>query len=127
MKVRTALSRPCPAGQTDNGQSFFENPDKIRTADRIETGKIRTDRHRTGFFTKFRTKSGQRTESRQTESGQTDIGQPIFLKSRQQAETGHDFPEKPEKTRQGQDTDSAVRRRLLQIRVQFKTSFLRKN
>ena len=23
VKVRTALSRPCPAGQTDNGQFFF--------------------------------------------------------------------------------------------------------
>ena len=54
-KVQTARSCPCPAGQTDNGQIFFENPDKIRTAERIETGKIRTDRHRTAFFTKFRT------------------------------------------------------------------------
>ena len=38
MKVRTALSRPCPAGQTDNGELFFNNPDRIRTANRIETG-----------------------------------------------------------------------------------------
>ena len=73
VKVRTALSRPCPAGQTDNGQLFY-NPDRIRTADRIETGKIRTDRHRTWFFTKFQTesgqtpdrKSGQNPDSRQT-------------------------------------------------------------
>ena len=71
MKVRTALSRPCPAGQTENGQ----------------------------FFSKIRTESGQMTESRQTES-------------RQQTDTGYDFPENPEKTRQGQDTGNAVRRRL---------------
>ena len=38
VKVRTALSCPCPAGQTDSGQFFS----KIRTADRIETGEIRT-------------------------------------------------------------------------------------
>ena len=31
-------------------------------------------------------------------------------------DTGHDFPENPDKTRQGQDTDSAVRRRLVIIR-----------
>ena len=35
-KVRTALSCPCPAGQTDNGQTdtahdFPENPDKKET------------------------------------------------------------------------------------------------
>ena len=74
-KVRTALSCPCPAGQTDNGQSFSQksgqnpdtgqnrdrqspdrqtpeslfskNPDRILTPDRIETDRIRTDRHRT--------------------------------------------------------------------------------
>ena len=48
-KVRTALSRPCPAGQTDKGQRFLEIPDRIRTADRMETDRIRTDRHRTRF------------------------------------------------------------------------------
>ena len=35
VKVRTALSHPCPAGQTDNGQLLFYNPDRIRKADRI--------------------------------------------------------------------------------------------
>ena len=53
------------------------------------------------FFLKIRTEPGQLTERRQTESGQTN--------------TGHDFPENPDKTRQGQDTDGAVRRRLKQI------------
>ena len=35
------------AGQIDNGQLFIKNPDRIRTADRIETDRIWTDRHRT--------------------------------------------------------------------------------
>ena len=47
VKVRTALSFPCPAGQTDNGQSFF---------------------------LKIRTEFWHPTESEQTESGQTDAG-----------------------------------------------------
>ena len=46
VKFRTAVSRPCLVGQTDNEQ----------------------------FFSKIRTESGQRTESRQKKSGQTDIG-----------------------------------------------------
>ena len=50
-KIRTALSCPCPAGQTDSGQSFFRE---------------------------IRTKPGQRTESRQKESGQTDTGKLFF-------------------------------------------------
>ena len=69
-KVRTALSCPCPAGETDTGQSFF---------------------------LKIRTKSGHRTESRQTESGQTDTGQKIRTESGQQTDTGQDFPENPDK------------------------------
>ena len=69
VKVWTALSRPCPAGQTDNG----------------------------GFFSKIRTESGQRTDSRQTESGQTDTGQKIRTESGQQTDTGQDFPENPDK------------------------------
>ena len=60
-KIRTALSRSCPAGQTDNGQLFSKIPDRIRIADRFETDKIRTERHRTVFFTKIRTKSRHRT------------------------------------------------------------------
>ena len=43
--------------------------------------------------------SGQLTEFRQTESGQTETGQKIRTESGQQTDTG-------------QDTDSAVRRRL---------------
>ena len=66
----------------------------------------RTDRQR---------KSGHQTESRQTESGQTDRQTPD-RKSGQQTDTGQDFPEIPDKnetrTGYGQDTDSAVRRRL---------------
>ena len=31
---------------------FLRNPDKIRTADRIETDRVRTDRHRKAFFSK---------------------------------------------------------------------------
>ena len=53
---------------------------------------IRTDRHRTGFFTKFRTESGQRTKPRQT-----DTGQKIRTESGQQTDNGHDFPENPDK------------------------------
>ena len=41
--VRTALSCPCQAGQTDNEQSFFEKSGQIRTADRIETDRFRTE------------------------------------------------------------------------------------
>ena len=90
VKVRTALSRPCPVGQTDNGQ----------------------------LVSIIRTESGQRTESRQTEYGQTNIDQDFFTKF--WTECGH-RTENPDtifrkiwtKTRQGHDTDSAVRRRLL--------------
>ena len=78
---------------------FFYNPDRIRIADRIEAGKIRTYRHRTGFFTKFRTESGQQTD------------------------TGHDFPENPDKNETraghghtcGQTADSLFRRTLESI------------
>ena len=66
-KIRTALSRPCLAGQ------------------------------RTAFFRKFRTESGQRTESRQTKSGQKDIAQSFLQKSGQQTDSGHDIPENPDK------------------------------
>ena len=76
------------SGRTDSRQSFFEksgqnpdsgqnrdrqspdrqtpdnfisqNPDRILTPDRIETDKIRTERHRKVFFTKIRTDTGQR-------------------------------------------------------------------
>ena len=37
VKVRTALSCRCPAGETDNGQLFFYYPDRIRTAERHPT------------------------------------------------------------------------------------------
>ena len=60
VKVRTDLSRPCPTGQTDNGQLFSI----IRT----ESGQNRTEsrqKKRTGFLTKFRTESGQRTDTGQ--------------------------------------------------------------
>ena len=100
VKVRTALSSSYPAGQTDNGQLFCYNPDRIRTESRQEK---RTERHRTGFVTKFQTESGQLTESRQ------------------QTDTGHDFPENHTKTRQGQDTDSAVRRSLVQTETKYET------
>ena len=36
-KVRTALSCPCPAGQTDNGQSFFWKSGQKRDTDRTRT------------------------------------------------------------------------------------------
>ena len=101
----------------------------------------RTDRHRTELFLKIRTKSGHRTESRQTESGQTDIGQDFLQNSGQNPDSGQnrdrqnpdrqtpdrksgqnpDSRQTPDrifrkirtKTRHGQDTDSAVRRRLV--------------
>ena len=58
--VRTALSRSCPAGQTDNGQLFFENsgqnPDSGQTRDRQNPDRIAPPdsifRRRTGFSTK---------------------------------------------------------------------------
>ena len=68
-RSRTALSRPYPVGQTDNGQ----------------------------FFSKIRAESSQLTESRQTESGQTDIKQKIQTESVQQTDTGHDFLENSDK------------------------------
>ena len=49
MKVWTALSRPYPAGQTDYEQLSF-NPDRIRTVNRNDAGKIRIGRNRTAFF-----------------------------------------------------------------------------
>ena len=100
-----------------------------------------TDRQRTAIFRKFWTESGQRTGLRQknperqtpdsifsrnpdrieTDRIRTeDTGQKIQIESGQQTDTGHDFTDKNEtktdkirtKTRQGQDTDSAVRRRM---------------
>ena len=60
--VRTALSRPCQAEQTDKGQLFS----KIRTESGQWTGssqnKIRTDRHRTEFF--YKIPDGIRTADR---------------------------------------------------------------
>ena len=112
MYVYRSLYRQYPDNNlTETGQKIFEenpgrqtadslfskNPDRIPTADRIETKKIRTDRHRTAFFSKIRTESGQLTKSRQTESGQTDTGQRIRTESGQQTDTGHDFPENPDK------------------------------
>ena len=41
VKVRIAFSRPCPGGQTDNGQLFFYNPDSRQAPDTIFR-KIRT-------------------------------------------------------------------------------------
>ena len=85
------------SGQTDTGQHFFkksgQNPDSGQDRDK----KIRTDRHRTAFFLKIRTESRQLTKSRQTESGQTDTGQKIRTESGQRTDTGHDFPENPDK------------------------------
>ena len=76
---------------------FSKNPDRIQTADKIETDRTRTDRHRTACFPKIRTESGKRTESRQTESGQTDTWQKILTESGQRTDTGQDFPENPDK------------------------------
>ena len=61
---------------------FSRNPDKIRTADRIETDRVRTDRHRKVIFLKIRTESWHRTKSIQTKSGQKDIGKYFFRKIR---------------------------------------------
>ena len=62
MRVRTALSRPRQAGQTDNEQLFS----KIRTEFGQRTGSrqktIRTDRHRTAFF--YKIPDGIRTADR---------------------------------------------------------------
>ena len=58
-KVRTALSRPCPAGQKDSGQRFFIKSGQNPGADRIST-----DRNWTAFFLKIRTESGQQTDTR---------------------------------------------------------------
>ena len=71
-------------GQRKSGQlcPVLVRPDR-QTADRV--------------FLKIRTKSGQRTESRQTESGQTDTRQKIRTESGQQTDTGHDYPENPDK------------------------------
>ena len=94
VKVWTALSRPCPAGQIDNG----------------------------GLFSKIRTKSGKRTESRQKKSGQTEMQQHFLQNSGQNSDSGQNpdnrhtpdtiFCKIRTKTRQGQDTDNAVRRGL---------------
>ena len=52
----------------------------------------RTDRHRTAFFTQFRTESAKRAESRQIESEQK-----IQTEFRHRTDTGHDFPDNPDK------------------------------
>ena len=60
-KVRTALSRPCPAGQTDNRQRFFENSgQKIRTENRYKKSRQNPDSRQITdtIFRKIRTKTG---------------------------------------------------------------------
>ena len=115
VKLRSALSRPCPAGQTDIRQ----------------------------LFSKIRTESGQQTESKQTKTGQTpvrEIRTPVrhWTDSRAEAtvrglsasacqlsekslsassriRTG--ISENPDKTTSGKDTNNAVRRRLVSDRT----------
>ena len=77
---------------TDNISTIYR-----QIPDRLFLNKIRTDRHRTAFFLKIRTKSRQLTEPRQTESGEIDTGQKIWTESGQQTDTGHDFLENPDK------------------------------
>ena len=49
--------------QTETGQAILEeNPDRIHTADRIETDRIRTDRHRTENPDRFQTSDRHRTQ-----------------------------------------------------------------
>ena len=98
-KIRTADRIETDRVRTDRHRKAFfsKNPDRIQTADKIETDRTRTDRHRTACFPKIRTESGQRTESRQTESGQTDTWQKILTESGQRTDTGQDFPENPDK------------------------------
>ena len=82
MKVRTALSRPFLAGQTDDRRFFSksrQNPDCEQNRDKQ-------------IWTKIEEKSGQ------TESGQ-------------QTDPRHDSPENLDKMKRGQVTNSAVRRR----------------
>ena len=66
VKVRTALSRP----------------------DRIKTGKIRTDRHRKAFVTKFRT----------TDIIEADTRRRIRTLSRQRTDTGQDLLDNSDKS-----------------------------
>ena len=88
MKVRAAPSRPCSAGQINNGQRFCLKSG-LSVCQNQDSGQIceeNPDRQLTA-------KSGQNPDSKQTPDR-------IFRKIRT-------------KTRQGWDTDSAVRRRLL--------------
>ena len=94
MKVRTALSRPCPARQTVNRQRFFkpgQSTDSGLHRDRNSPERQISD----NIFTKFRTESRQ-TEPGQTKSGQTDAGQKNRTDSGQQTDIGHDFSANPE-------------------------------
>ena len=57
-KVWTDLSCPCPTGQ---GTEFLQKSDRIRRSDRIETNRIRTDRHRIENPERIRTADRNRT------------------------------------------------------------------
>ena len=61
MVLRTRRRQTCPAGQTDNGQSFFENPDTGQNRDRQNPDRQTS----VGFFTKFQTESGPQTDTGQ--------------------------------------------------------------
>ena len=73
VQIRTPLSCPCPAGQTDTGQTYFwksrQNPD---------TGQNR---------------------DRQNLDRQTDTGKHIWTKSGHRTDTRQNFPENPDKNR----------------------------
>ena len=49
------------SGHTDTRQPFSLKSDRIRTADRFETDRIRTDRHRTENPDRIRTADSHRT------------------------------------------------------------------
>ena len=119
-KVLTPLARPCPAGQTDNGQLFskiriesrqknsdrqssdsifHKNPDRLLTADRIETinGQSGTIHHGQNRYTwkieTYRTRTDKHRTENTDEIRPAQTSDRIFRKFRTT-------------TRRRQDTDS---------------------
>ena len=79
------------AGRTDNGQHFSENPEGIRTVDRIERDRTRTgSRQRTESI---QTQSGLNSDSRDTGRTSTVLSADVwFEKSQSETEDGPNCP-----------------------------------
>ena len=75
-KYETVKNNPDRQASETADSLISKHPDRVSTADRIETKQIRRQTP-DSIFSKVRTESGQLGKSRQTESGWRDIGQKV--------------------------------------------------